>query len=327
MGDLDMNDGEVLRLVLSVSEDQGRSFDFAEIKRWPQGVFEFILKHGLISRASGQLVASCPECDGAHREEVFTDSHGGVTRYFINCPEQVQVEVEEQHCVRWEPSIEGLTAVIRESIQVTSAFKEIYPQRLWRLGRFQWNGRSRELLLARGLGQSDAARVMVKVPPAGKAVVLVPDHVPDDRGWPNRIPVVIAISDYLDPVKGKLVLNASSFLDAIHDADHRLRERGQVSLDAIADTKVKASVEKYISSKLNKTEVIDAVIRFGGISQAIKELKAEGNDPPSRATVYRWLDDLGGTEALRRRSDWGSMVNLKMSHPGDRGKKVDAATK
>lgn len=322
-----MTKNEILQMILSASEDDDRSFDHTEIARWPEGVFDSLVQIGLLRRAGGSLVATCPECDGAHSEEVTTDWFEGMTRYFINCPEMACVEIEAKHCERWEPCVEGIAQSLREALQLNSAFKELYPQRLWRLGRIAWNGGTREILFARGLERPDAQAVMAKAPPAGKALILVPEHVPDDRGWPGRIPVVIAISEYFELAAGTLLLCTAALLEKIQQSDQILRERGQLSLDEVAKKKVKSTVEECIDERVFRQDVIDAVIRFGGVLQAIEELKAEGKKPPSKATVYRWLNATGGIETLRNRPDWGSMVDLKTSHPGDRAEKVAAATK
>lgn len=327
LGDLAMTFNDVLNLVLCAFEDDDRSFDRVEINRWPDGSFESMVAAGLLHRAGGRMIASCPECEGSHAEEVFTESCGDEKRYYIDCPDLVRVEVTPDDCERWEPCKEGVAEAIKVAMQLSSAFKELYPQRLWRLGRFQWNGRSREVLLARGLCRPDARNVMAKVPPAGKALVLVPEHVPDDRGWPGRIPAVVSISDYLVFESNNLQLDGGAMLDAIQDADQQVHDQGHVSLDVVAKKKVKHTVKECIDERVFKEEVVDAVIRFGGVLQAIDELKAEGKEPPSKATIYRWVNKNGGIESLRSKPEWGSMVDLKMSHPGKRAEKYVSATK
>lgn len=313
---------DVLQLLLAAADERDTKYSYRDVEQWPEGALERFQSLGLVRQAAGSNLALCPNCDDEHIEGVvYSRGFDGGQRLSICCPEAMEVEVTPEMCRWWEVDQAGFAMAMAGSLGMCSTPTELYPGRLWRLGRIPWKGKTREVLYARGLIWNDCLAVMRKVPPAGKSMVLVPANVPDERHWPNRVPVVISLSEYMLFKGGQLASDAARLMETIEEIDGFIQEQGQVPLDVVAKKKVEMAVDQCIRKRLTPADVIEAVIRFGGVDRARKALLAESSQVPSRATIYRWIEDRGGMEILRDKSDWGSMVSLKTSHPGDRGRK------
>lgn len=322
-----MTHDDLLQLLLLAVDDSGRVFRHRDVSEWPKGGLEFFIQLGILRRGSGSLMAECSNCTQPHLERVINlEDADGSSRMFIHCHESMRVEVTPEMCVCWDMDPAELAKMIATALDLNKAPKSLQNNRLWRLGRIPWHGKSRDVLFARLLCDTDASDTLCKVPRGGGSIVIVPHQIPDDRVWPGRVPAVVSLESLVILDKGKLMIDGVAFIESITNADTEIADRGQVSLDQTSKAKVHKEVKFVVENMLSQTQLTQAYIAFGSIDKAVDGLKENGVEV-SRSAIHRALNAKGGYKKVRERGDSGSFSNIVSSHPADRGEKFDMHTK
>lgn len=317
-----MEKDDVLRLLLAAADDLGCEFDYTEIARWPAGTVQLFETLGLLRAAPGGLFAPCPSCDDGHVEAVtIRTGPQGRRRFFIRCPEDLRVEVSSDMCCGWEIDPGGLARAVVGAMDLKGSPKVIVPDRLWRLGRIPWSGKTREILLAVRLRDEDAATVARRVPPGGRSIVLVPHHVPDVHTWPRRVPATVALSGFASIDNDQLVIDGVALLESVGDADDAIADRAEVPLDAVAAKKVAKHVKSTIESMVTNEALVQAYRVNGSYRKAATALNEDGY-VTDRWAVERAVKAAGGPEAVVEMEDSSSVARTVASQPRDRAKKV-----
>ncbi|MBS3735515.1 MAG: hypothetical protein KGY99_11455, partial [Phycisphaerae bacterium] len=250
---------EVLREILLRADTRDAScFDADEVERWPAGALNRLQKLGLLREAEPASGVVCRECEDdcwiepAIRDAPCAGKPIGV--YFCRRNEEVgRFTVDLARRWRWSLSASGLAAWVAGLAGLKGKPKEVVAGRLWRLGRTPWppgSQRTRGVVFARRMQEDDAASVAAHVGPAGRAVVLVPYHVPDERVWSGTVPAVIPLSQVVTWSDGGPVLDAMAVLETIKAADALAERARAVSLEARGQKAVRRQVKAEIKSLL-----------------------------------------------------------------------------
>jgi hypothetical protein len=132
-----------------------------EVSPWPVGVVEALVQDGFLSPTTPGTSVLCDACLEDHWQEVeFVESPPGTRRAYIVCPEAGRVAVDTTRLNRWRVNLAGLAGVLGQLLGCREAPDELVASRLWRLGRTELAGGSRDAFLVRGLTWPNAAETL-----------------------------------------------------------------------------------------------------------------------------------------------------------------------
>lgn len=318
-----MTSEAVMRLLLAAADDLGRSFDHRDLSEWPPGSLQVFQTLGVVRRSAGGLSASCPSCDDGHIE-VVAERPGpdGQARLYIYCPEQLRLEVTAEMCQGWEVNPDGLAACVATGLGLKGTPKPVVPNRLWRLGRIPCDGTTREVVFAVRLGEADATSVVAQVGVGGRAIVVVPRLVPDDRIWPGRVPAVVPLDRVGELDGDKFVIDGVAFMEIVAEADAIAAAQGETPQDQLAAKKVRRHVKNTIDSMVSNEALVQAYRVHGSYRKTADALVAEGY-LADRWAVERAVKAAGGPKAVKSDVDSNSVARTVASHSRDRAKKIE----
>ncbi len=320
-----MTRNDLFGLILAAVDDEGRVFDHAEIATWPPGSLDELQRLRLLRRGPGGLYAPCPNCTGSHIEPV-TIRAGPVTpkRFYIWCPESMRVEVLPEMCNGWQVDAAGLATVVAGALGIKRTPKPVVANRFWRLGRTPWppgSGRSREVVFARRMHDDDAPAIAAHVGPGGRAIVLVPHHLPDDRIWSASVPAVISLAEVMKWDDGQLVLDAMAVVGAVEAADHLAELAEAVSLGPTGKKMVRRQVKAEIKSLLTDDAYVAAYKEHGSYRKAADALTDQTGQKIGKDKVRRAVERQGGMAAIMPDEDSASVSRTVASQPRDRAER------
>ena len=320
-----MTRNDLLGLILAAADDEGRVFDHAEIATWPPGSLDEFRRLGLIRRGSGGLYAPCPNCADGHIEPVTIRAEPGrAKRFCIWCPESMRVEVQPEMCNGWQVDTTGLAATVARALGLKGTPKPVVADRFWRLVRTPWppgSGRTREVVFARRLQDDDAPAIAAHVGPGGRAVVLVPRHVPDERIWSGSAPAVISLAEVTTWDDGQPVLDVMAMVDAVEIADHLANQAKLISLDANGKRTLRQQVKAEFKGQLEDDVLIAAYKTYGSVRKAADALTKQLGRPITKDKVQGAVTRAGGAKALREEMDSASVSRSVASQRRDRARK------
>jgi len=319
-----MSPDDVLRLLLVASDDVDRRFDQHEVARWPKGAVDRFIGLGLLRQSQHGLMAPCPFCADGHVEsvEVRTEASGR-TRWFIACPESLRVEVTPELCLAWEIDPDGLALAVGKALDLRGTPKSLAPSRLWRLGRIPWHGRTRDVLLARRLGDPDAASIALHAPTGGQSIVVFPHHAPDERLWRGRVPAIAALSEIASVEHEALVIDPIALAEFVEAADALAESRSLLPTDPeVKKRVVRSQIKAEIKGHLEDDVLVGAYIEFGSFRNAASGLTERLHRTITKDAVEDAVNRAGGVKAVRRTDDSASVARTVASQPRDRAKKI-----
>ena len=315
---------DVLNLLLCAADDTDRVFDVFDVQQWPSGCLEMLCGLGILREASGGHLASCPACNGGHRERIeYSPSATGEDRMHIWCPESMRVEVTAEMCRGWEINPRGIAKVIAKTMDLNGNFTEIVPSRLWRLGRVQHGNTTREVLLGIGLHLQDAGSVTIHVGKKGRSVVIVPSIVPDDRVWLDVVPVVISLDQITSLGDVRLEIDGLAFMNMITEWDEYKNSRSLLPHDPKEQEKF---LEQKIASGIKASEkdaiYIAAYLEFGSYRRAASGLTEQTGQRVTKGQIERAVIRAGGIDKCMRLEDSRSVSRSVPSETQDIKKKM-----
>ena len=316
-----MTSEAILNLLFTAADDVGRRFAHRDLAEWPAGLLQVFLKSGILRQSAGGLMASCPSCDDGHVEPVAQrPGPDGQPRLYIYCPEQLRLEVIAEMCRGWAVDLDGLATLVSSAMELKGTPKPLMPNRLWRLGRIPWEGKTREAMLATRLADPDGTSVAAHVGSGGRTIVLVPRQVPDDRVWLGCVPAVVALERIAELDGDRFVIDGVALLEAVAEADALALERGAIPLEQLAAKKVRRHVKNTIESMITNEGLVQAYRVHGSYRKAADALVAEGHIT-DRWAVERAVQAAGGPKAVKQTADTNSVARSVASQSRDRGKK------
>lgn len=320
-----MTKSDLLRLLLTAADDMGRVFDFAETATWPPGALDELQRLRLLRAASTGLHAPCPNCEDGHIETVtIRHDSDGAARYFIPCPESMRVEVQPEMCNGWEVDRAGLAAAVSLALNITQTPKAVMPERFWRLGRTPWppgTSQTREVVLALRMRDQDAPAVAAHVGAGGRAIVLVPQHAPDERIWSDPAPAVVPLAEVLSLWDTGLVIDAAAVIETVRAADERAKKTDAVALGPTGKKIVRRQVKAEIKSLLSDDAYLAAYKEHHSFRKAAEALTKQTGHSVSKDAVRRAVERHGGIAEVIPEDDSPSVARGVASQPPDRSKK------
>ncbi len=265
----------------------------------------------------------CPEC-GTHVEEIVAVPGPCGTRYCIPCPEILRAEVEPAARKQWALDFEQLAALLAQGLNLTGKTTELVASRLWRLGRTQWQGQSRDVVLARGLHWDDGAVPRSRLVRCRKPIVFVPAHVPPTDFW-RTTPVVLALSHVVSLVDGRVGLDPIELATAIHDVDSVNATGGEITvtkegLKQMIRTQMKAEAKSTLADDI----LLAAYRQCGSLREAAAFLTRETDREVSKDQVHRAVLRAGGVKEVMETDDSASVARSAPSRRRDRVQKTDS---
>lgn len=291
----------------------------AAIASWPRDVREKLVELRFLIPAENSNRVLCPEC-GQHEEEVVVaEGPGDLPRYFVTCPEVMRAHVSADDLQQWAVHASAIAEALATTLGLTGRCTELAPDRLWRLGRTNWQGESRDLMFARGLHWDDAASVRAEIVRGRKPIVFVPGRLPPDGFWRRSVPPVLMLSQFTSFREDEIEVEAFAVATAIRDADATGSTPGLVT---VTEEQLKLIIRQQIKAE-HKSELTDTVLvaayRHCGTYRAAAEYLAKQIDQPvSKDAVFRAVERAGGTLAVLKSEDSNSVVRGVASQRRDK---------
>lgn len=152
---------EFWRAVVRRCASEERAFCFDEVREWPRGHFEHLVKLGILRK--GPLAASvvCDACGKMHREYVLwepsvRDALG--KRAYIQCEDEGPVHVPEFRLRQWVIDGGVMAKSLAAAMALSGTIEEVLADRVWKLGRRRLAGRFRDVFLSMA-ATSEHARI------------------------------------------------------------------------------------------------------------------------------------------------------------------------
>ncbi|MCZ2341671.1 MAG: hypothetical protein LC104_07720 [Bacteroidales bacterium] len=223
------------------------------VSQWPDGVLDRLRACGLLIPGAEASRVLCPECHDHYEEVIACEGAGRETYFYITCPEHLRVRVPRDARWQWTVDFGTLTGAIVTKLNLTGSVSELSHHRVWRLGRTNWQRKSRDVLFARGLHWRDADTVRSVITNARQPIVFVPRSMPAADYWIGSEPPMIALDQVANSGESSLELDHLAITTAIQDADGVLGDSVPLT-----EEKLKLMIRQQMSAN-NKTELTDAV--------------------------------------------------------------------
>lgn len=311
-----------LQLIWPLLEFQHPIVTKSAIASWPTGIRQKLIDLRFLIPAENANRVLCPEC-GQHEEEiVVAEGPGDLPRYFVPCPDVLRASVAEDDLRQWTVHASSIAEALARTLGLSGSCTELSPGRLWRLGRTNWQGESRDLMFARGLHWDDAATVRAEIVRGRKPIVFVPSRLPPDGFWRRSVPPVLMLSQFTSLRDDEIEVEAFAVATAIRDADAAGSTQGLVT---VTEEQLKLIIRQQIKAE-HKSELTDTVLvaayrHCGAYRAAAEYLAKQIDEPVSKDAVFRAVERAGGTLTVLNSDDSNSVVRGVASQRRDkRGK-------
>lgn len=285
-------------------------FARAAIIRWPKGVHEQLVAAGLVVPQGTSTRIRCPECGETHFGTPFLrEQPDGTMRAFIHCRKHVRAQVTDRDLQQWAASVESLVGALSASLSLGGGVTKLDSDRVWRCGRWTYQGVQRDVLFARGLRRHDAIQFRRAITAAHRPVVFVGSEIPDADFWQGRIPPLIRLREVATLVDAKIEIDVSQVIGLVKAADDLLDS------DASQDGKdqrkaIRRAVKEEIKSLVSDDALVAAYKKYGSYAKAAAGLAQEGVET-NKWAVERAVGRAGGIKKVRRADDSESVVRSR----------------
>lgn len=210
-----------LNLLLQRLEVDPPVFYGDEVQRHLASVLPSLQALGILQAAPSASSASCLSCGGDHRRPVtfILNTPTGQRRGYINCPDCGPVEIGDERLARWKVDILALLRAALSPAAVKFSLDEIVANRLWRIGKVTWAGRSRELLFVRTQRRADKNEVVAELSRRPKAILFVPTELSAGR-W------VEEVRNLLVPLESVIALDGDAWTVDVQHVESLLVDAG-----------------------------------------------------------------------------------------------------
>ncbi|MFN9132485.1 MAG: hypothetical protein ACK5XO_07345, partial [Phycisphaerales bacterium] len=211
--------GDLLSRLWACFDSSEPLFSAREVASWPDGQAQWLQERGVLCATTSASRVGCSCCPSGHVEDVLEVPDADPPRFFIACPESVTVEVDSEALRQWTIDGDAVASLIAAAHGLQGCPTPIESGRVWRLGTTRWQQTSREVLLARGLGAEDAARIAAHAGQAGRPIVLISGQEPPSHVWPGRPPACVALSRVMSQDATGLQADVVLLHDLVQKAD------------------------------------------------------------------------------------------------------------
>ena len=266
-----------LALLWLLMEQQDAAVSSYAARRWLTGVHPTLVTLGVLRETENATRIVCPECFDHEEEVLVRPGPDGQVRYAIPCPEVMRAEVNPEDLRQWRIDVGRVAALLKDQLQLGGKCCELSPGRVWRLGRWQYQGVVRHMLLACGLDGPDAKTVRRAITAAKQPVVFVPDHVPASDFWRGRIPALLRLSDVARLANGQIELDTGLIISLVDEADMEASDADATVSDHSLSFVVDQKVHNAVKSQLTDDQILQAYVANGSSARkAAKYLGKQG---------------------------------------------------
>jgi len=173
------------------------------------------------------------------------------------------------------------------------------------------------------MAEDDVGVVVRHIGTGGQTIVFVPHHVPDRSIWPGRPPAVIALSSVSTLTGAGMTVDPAAILDVVAEADRLSEETTGISIDVRGKRLVRNQVKAELKSFLADDVLVAAYKQHGSLDKAAAALSEQTGKKVSRDKVWHAVKRAGGTKAILRDEDSGSVGRTVASQRRNRGENMD----
>lgn len=291
-------------------------FARAGIVRWPAGVHGQLVTAGLLVPQDTTTRIRCPECGQTHIAKPYVRQQpDGTSRFFIPCPQNLRAEVQERDLQQWAASIDALVSALASWMQLGGKPAGLGSDRVWRCGRWNYQGVLRDVLFARGLCRHDAIQFRRAITGAHRPIVFVGSEIPDADFWQGRVPPLIRLREIASLVDGKIEIDVTQVIGLVRAADEFEPEK-TFTLDQLK-TLVRQQVKAEGKTALKDDWLVSAYIQCHSYRKAAKFLSDESGQKVTKDQVAAAVKRHGGIAAVVRGDDSESVVRTRSSQRRD----------
>ncbi len=225
------------------------------IADWPANLFEQLAEMGVLRPTSGPERIVCPECLDHVEEVLLISGPGGHSLYAIACPENLRVILSLDDLRQWIVDADRLSVILASAFKLSGKPSVLAPGRIWRLGRWKYQGQTRDMLLAVGLSQPDALELRRKITESKRPVVLLPLSAPAAGYWKGLPPPIIPLSEVVSLVDNDVRIDIREILGVVDDANMRETE----STDSLSGF-IEKRVHSAMDTKLTTERIVQSYI-------------------------------------------------------------------
>lgn len=292
------------------------------VSAWPDGVFARLLDLGLLIPGEEANRVLCPDCHEHYEEVLACEGPGRTTYYFITCPQGLRVRVSRDARRQWAVDFSTLARSLATTLTLKGTVCEQSHNRVWRLGRTDWQGKTRDVLLTRGLHWCDAPSIRGSIMQARKPIVFVPHFKPAADFWNGRVPPVIALDQVATIGETGLDIDPLEITTAVQEADTAPRDVVAVTSEQLT-LMIRRQIKAEHKSELTDDVFLAAYRQHGSTRKAADFLSQETGSTISKDQVHRAVARAGGAAEVLNAEDSDSVVRPVASQSRDRkGKKV-----
>ena len=312
--------GDFLSRLWACFDSSEPLFSAREVASWPDGQAQWLQERGVLCATTSASRVGCSCCPSGHVEDVLEVPDADPPRFFIACPESVTVEVDPEALRQWTIDGDAAASLIAAALGLQGRPTPIESGRVWRLGTTRWQQTSREVLLARGLGAEDAARIAAHAGQAGRPIVLVSGLEPLPHIWPGRPPACVALSRVMSQDATGLQADGVLLHDLVQKADELQAQVELLPLDPAGKRRVLRRHAQAAASSNQEDEVlVGAYQACHSYREAAKVLSARLKTKITKDKVKRAVDRAGGPSAVINGANSNSVVRAVASHRRDKG--------
>jgi hypothetical protein len=295
----------------------------ATIESWPRQAREKFVELRFLIPAENASRVLCPECYQHEEEVVVLQGPGDMPRHFVPCPEVTRARVSPNDLRQWTVHASAIAEALATTLALSGRCTELAPNRLWRLGRTDWSGESRDLMFARGLHLDDGPEVRAEIVRGKKPIVFAPLCLPPDGFWLRRVPPVLMLSQFFSFLDDEIQVEAFAIAAAIRDAE---ASGAAQDLATVTEEQLKLFIRQQIKAE-HKSELTDsafvAAYRLcGTCRKAAAYLSEQTGRNFSKDTVHRAVQRAGGTLAALNSQNSDSVVRDAASQRRDKKGKI-----
>jgi hypothetical protein len=301
-------------------------FARAAIVRWPAGVHGQLVAAGLLVPQDTTTRIRCPECGQSHIAKPYARQQpDGTSRFFIPCPQNLRAGVKERDLQQWAASIDALVSALATWMQLGGKPASLDSDRVWRCGRWNYQGVLRDVLFARGLRRRDAIQFRRAITGAHRPIVFVGSEIPEADFWQGRVPPLIRLREVATFVDAKIEIDVTQVIGLVRAADD------DIDADEARDAKqqrktIRRAVKEEVKSLVSDDALVAAYIKYGSYTKAAAGLVAEGVET-NRWAVERAVKKEGGIKKVMRDADSESVVRSRSSRRRDTPQKKRDSSK
>ena len=286
-----------------------------DVETWPAGVQQKLVALGFLRELEPANTILCPECQNHLEEVIAIPGPGGRLRYVIHCPDVLRVTVPPAALRQWGVDSGQIARILAGTLRLSGKCTELATGRIWRLGRWTYQGVQRDMLLACGLCLADADQIRRSISGAHRPVLCVGSRMAHADFWNGRVPPQILLSGVAALIEDNIEIDVVQFIGLVHAADEQQAAETPLTTEQFKLV-VRQQVQAEGKSRLTDDVLVAAYQNFGSYNKAVDGLR-EQEFETNRWAIERAVKRAGGPQAVMRGDDSESVVRTVASRRRD----------